>query len=162
MQSLYNLTANYKNIANLLDDETMEPEIITTALAEINGSITEKAANIAGLIKNYDSDADAKRAEIKRLTDSLRVDENKSNWLKAYIKENMERLELDKIKVPLWTFSLAKNPPSVEVDMGLLPKAYIIETISQAPDKKMIKAALKLGVAVPGAHLEQGVSLRIK
>ena len=163
MTRLYDLTESYRGIAALLDDETMPPEVICTALTEIKGSITEKCANIAGLIKDYDADADAIKAEIKRLTERLRAAENRQNWLKGYIKENMERMELDKIKTPLVTFSLQNNPPAVVIDnMGDLPKGYIVETISQVADKKAIAAAIKSGEVVPGARLTQGVSLRIR
>ncbi len=163
MTRLYDLTESYRGIAALLDDETMDPEVISTALAEINGSITEKCANIAGLIKDYDADADAIRAEEKRLADRRRAIENRREWLKGYIKENMERMELGKIKTPLVTFRLQNNPPAVVIDnMGDLPKGYIVETISQVADKKAIAAAIKAGEIVPGARLSQGVSLRIK
>lgn len=163
MARLYDLTENYRAIAALLDDETMEPEIINAALSEIGGSITDKAGNIAGLIKDLQGDIEAVKAEEKRLADRRRVAENKAAWLKGYIQSAMEAIGQDKIKTPLWTFTLAKNPPAVIVDdMGALPKAYIVETISQVADKKAIAAAIKAGDEVKGARLCQGVSLRIK
>lgn len=163
MTSLYNLSSNYQNIARLLDDETMQPEIINTALAEIKGSMIDKCANIAGLMKDLQSDIEAVKVEEKRLADRRRFTENKVRWLKGYIQEAMEQTGQDKIKTPLWTFSLQKNPPSVIIDdMGALPRRYIIETISQAPDKALLKKEIKEGQEIPGAHLEQGVSLRIK
>ena len=162
MASLYNLAERYKSIANLLDDETMNEEVITTALMEINGSIVDKATNIAGLTKDLQSDIEAIKAEEKRLADRRRFAENKVRWLKAYVQDCMETTGQSKIKTPLFTFTLQKNPPSVEVDMSKLPKKYIVETISQAPDKAAIKAAMKAGEDVPGAVISQGVSLRIK
>ncbi len=163
MTRLYDLTENYKNIAALLDDETMDMEIISTALATINGSIAEKCASISGLIKDFDADAAAIKAEEKRLADRRRAIENRRDWLKGYIQENMERMELDKIKTPLFTFSLQKNPPAVVIDnMGELPKGYIVETISQVADKKAIAQAIKAGEEVPGARLTTSKSLRIR
>lgn len=163
MARLYDLTESYKNIADLLDDPTMDTEIISTALATISQDITLKAGNIAGLMKDMESDIAAVKAEEKRLAERRRLAENKITWLKGYIQEAMEATGQDKIKTPLWTFTLAKNPPSVIVnDMGQLPKKYVVETISQVPDKKAIKEAITAGEDVSGAMLTAGRSLRIK
>ena len=162
MTRLYDLTESYRGIAALLDDETMQPEIINTALAEIKGSMVEKCSNIAGLILDIKSDNNAIKAEVKRLEDRRRFGENKVQWLKSYVQNAMEQTGQDKIITPLRTFALQKNPPSVEVDMSKLPKKYIIETISQAPDKAAIKAAIKAGEVVPGAWISQAKSLRLK
>lgn len=163
MPSLYKLSTSYQEIASLLDDETMDMEIITTALTEIKGSMVDKCANIAGLMKSLEVDAAAIKAEEKRLAERRRLAENKIAWLKGYIQEAMEATGQDKIKTPLWTFSLQKNPPAVIVDdMGKLPKIFVVETISQTPDKKAIKEAIISGQDVPGAYISQGVSLRIR
>jgi len=163
MTRLYDLTESYRGIAALLDDDTMDPEIINTALAEISGSITGKAGNIAGLIKDIESDIEAVKVEEKRLADRRRFAENKVGWLKGYIQSAMEDIGQDKIKTPLFNFTLAKNPPAVVIDnMGDLPKKYVIETISQAADKKAIAAAIKAGEEIPGARLATSKSLRIR
>lgn len=164
MTRLYDLTENYKNIAALLDDETMDMEIISTALATINGSIAEKCASISGLIKDFDADAAAIRAEEKRLADRRRAIENRRDWLKGYIQENMERMELDKIKTPLFTFTLAKNPPAlIIINRELIPAKYLtIIPEHTEPNKEAIKMALKDGQDIPGTMLTIGKSLRIR
>ena len=163
MTKLYELAESYKNISVLLDDPSMEQEIIVGALAAIVQDITVKAGNIAALIKSEEGDIEAIKAEERRLADRRRCRENRVKWLKGYIKEGMEAAGLNKIKLPTFTIALQNNPVRVEIyDMMQIPKQYIIETISHTPDKKALADALKSGQIIKGAHLEQGVSLRIR
>lgn len=163
MLNLYELSENYTNIANLLDDPTIEQEVITQALATIEADITTKAGDIAAVMQGIEADIEAVRAEEKRLADRRRTAENRIKWLKNYIQENMENCGIDKIKTPTFTLSIQNNPPRVEVaDITKLPKKYVLETISYAPDKKALADAIKAGESVDGAHLTQGRSLRIR
>jgi hypothetical protein len=53
-----------------------------------------------------------------------------------------------------------KNPPSVVIDdLTQIPTQYQRQKIQVDIDKVAIKAAIKAGEEVPGAHLEQGTSL---
>jgi hypothetical protein len=55
---------------------------------------------------------------------------------------------------------LKKNPPSVVIDdLTQIPTQYQRQKIQVDIDKVAIKAAIKAGEEVPGAHLEQGTSL---
>jgi hypothetical protein len=59
--------------------------------------------------------------------------------------------------------SFRKNPPSVIIsDESLLPHEFKIQKIEMKPDRKSIAEVLKRGIAVPGAHLEEGRSVMIK
>lgn len=163
MTKLYDLAENYRAIADLLDDPTMEQAIIAQALATIEQDLTVKAGNMAALMKCIEGDISVMKAEEQRLADRRRATENRLKWLKDYIKEGMELAGLDKIKTATFTIALQNNPPRVEIDdMAKIPKQYIIETISYSPDKKAMADALKAGDKVEGAHLEQGRSLRIR
>jgi hypothetical protein len=119
--------------------------------------------NIAGLIKSLEADIEAVKAEESRLAARRRTTENKTKWLKDYIKASMDEAGLDKIKTPLFSFSVQNNPPAVIIESpSALPKEYIVETISQVPDKRAIGEALKAGMVVPGARLETGRRLQIR
>ena len=68
----------------------------------------------------------------------------------------------NKFKGQLFSFSIQKNPPSLNVDdEKLIPEEYWIE---QAPvlDKKTLLAALKSGEEIPGVSIKQTESLRIR
>jgi hypothetical protein len=70
-------------------------------------------------------------------------------------------MEIDKIKTPLFTVSLQKNPPSVEiVNEDLIPEQFKKVTYTVA--KKDILEALKNGQVIEGAEIKQTKSLRIR
>ena len=57
----------------------------------------------------------------------------------------------------LYSFSLRKLPPSVEViDQSVVPPQYIRTTVSESVDKTIAKIDLKNGVTVPGLRLVAG------
>ena len=90
--------------------------------------------------------------------------DNKNTKFKEYVKENMEKLGLQKIDTELGTLSIAKNPASVEIfDETLIADEYKKEKVTVSIDKTSIKNALKAGKDVQGVKLvEDKTSLRIK
>jgi len=83
--------------------------------------------------------------------------------LRAYLKTEMERTGLDRVRHPWLTVRVQANPPRV-----------VVEAVTQVPDrfketvttvnilKAEIAQALKAGQAVAGAHLEQTTRLVIR
>ena len=159
---LYELTENYRNLQDLLDNPEIDQSIITVALDEVGGNIEEKSENIAKLIKSFEVDINGFKDEEKRLAAKRKSLEIRVKSLKEYIESAMKVTGKKKIKGQLFTFSIQKNPPSVKItDNTLIPKEYYIQ---QEPllDKKTVLAELKNGVIVPGAELLQTESLRIR
>lgn len=160
---LYELTDSFKQIAELIDENNPD-EALEMALQSIEGAIEEKADGIAKLIKSLDYDADIFKAEEKRLADRRKAIENKRDRIKSYIKEQMEKVGKDKIKLPTVTLALQNNPPAVQImDDKAIPSKYITIIPEQyVADKKSILEALKAGEEVPGAEMTQGKHLRIR
>nr|DAW30965.1 MAG TPA: resistance protein [Caudoviricetes sp.] len=159
---LYELTQNYLNLQELLENPEIPAEMIETALNEVGGQIEDKAENIAKLIKTLEADVSGFKAEEKRLADRRKSLENRVTGLKNYIDNSMKVTGKNKFKGQLFSFSIQKNPPSLNVeDEKLIPEEYWIE---QAPvlDKKTLLAALKSGEEIPGVSIKQTESLRIR
>lgn len=161
---LYDLSESYANIQNLLDAEGTDQESLKMALSVIETEIQAKAQNVAHIIRQMDADAEAIKAEEKRLADRKRAIENRIRWLKDYLKDQMEMTNTDKIKTATMTISIQNNPPSVSIvdDKAIPAKFLTIIPEQYVPDKKAISAAIKGGEDVPGAELTQGKSLRIR
>ena len=162
MMKLYELTQNYLNLQELLENPEIPAEMIETALNEVGGQIEDKAENIAKLIKTLEADVSGFKAEEKRLADRRKSLENRVTGLKNYIDNSMKVTGKNKFKGQLFSFSIKKNPPSLNVeDEKLIPEEYWIE---QAPvlDKKTLLAALKAGEEIPGVSIKQTESLRIR
>ena len=159
---LYELTQNYLNLQELLENPEIPAEMIETALNEVGGQIEDKAENIAKLIKTLEADVSGFKAEEKRLADRRKSLENRVTGLKNYIDNSMKVTGKNKFKGQLFSFSIQKNPPSLNVeDEKLIPEEYWIE---QAPvlDKKTLLAALESGEEIPGVSIKQTESLRIR
>lgn len=163
MFKLYELTEMYRNIQELINDDEVETEILESALNQIEGDINSKAENIAKLVRTIDGDINTLKEEEKRLATRRRALENKQKSIKNYLEIQLKTMEIDKVKTPLFTIALQKNPPSVNiVDENLIPDDFIkTETITSI-SKKDILDALKEGEEIPGTELKQTRSLRIR
>lgn len=162
MAKLYELTENYNNLLDLIDNPEIPREMIDAALNEVGEEIEVKAENIAKLIKSIEVDAKGMKEEEQRLSSKRKSLENRISNLKAYLESAMRTTGKEKIKGKVFTLAFQNNPPSVDViNLEAIPKEYLIE---QEPtlDKKSILEALKSGLEVPGAVIKQGQSLRIR
>ena len=164
MPSLYELTGDYRQVWDMVNDETVDLAVIEDTLQSIEGAIEDKAVNIVNFIRSLEGDASIIKAEEKRLAERRKALENRVSNIKEYIQGQMEFANLDKIKTPTITIALQKNPPAVNIeDEAKIPAAFItIVPEQRIPDKKRIAEALKGGAEVPGATLTQGKSLRIR
>jgi phage shock protein A len=157
--NLYTLSSNYQQILSLIEDGQ---EGLEDTLESLEDAIEDKLENIGKLIKTIDAEAAGLKAEETRLADRRKSLEANVKRLKQYAEQSMQDAGMKKIKGQLFTFSIQKNPPSVDiVDEKAIPKAYF--TLPQPVlDKKAIMEELKLGHEVEGVQLKQGESLRIK
>ena len=159
---LYDLTHNYQNLLELLDNEDIPQDEITAALNGLEGEFDLKAENIAKLLKSMEADTKGLKDEEKRLSNRRKALENRCISLKGYLSDSMKAIGKTKIKGDIFTLSFGKCPPSVNVfDTDVLALKYFIK---QEPtiDKKAIIDDIKLGVEVAGVNIIQNTSLRIK
>lgn len=162
MAKLYELTQNYKNLIDLLDNPDVPRDMIDAALNEVGEDIDIKAENIAKLIKSIDVDIAGYKEEEKRMADRRKTLENRVAGLKEYLDSAMKATGKERIKGKVFTIAYQKNPPSVAViDEKAIPEEYFIP---QEPilDKKLLLGDLKNGKEVPGAAIKQTVGLRIR
>lgn len=161
MAKLYELSQNYKNLEELLDNPDIAEEVIKEALSELDEEWETKAENLAKLIKSFDVDVKGLKEEEQRLASRRKSLENRIANLKTYIEDNMKAVGKDKIKGKVFTLAIQNNPPSVEiVDDFKIPEKYFV--VKKEIAKKEILNDLKQGIEVPGAQINQTASLRIR
>ena len=159
---LYELTENYINLQQLLENEEIPKEMVIDALDNVGEELEAKAENIAKLIKTLEVDITGYKAEETRLALKRKSLENRVKSLKEYLDNAMKVTGKTKFKGQLFSFSIQKNPPSVNViDEKLIPEEYFIPQ-EPALDKKRLLSDLKSGIKVEGAEVKQTESLRIK
>ena len=163
--ALYQLSTNYLLALDFMTNpETDLPaEVINDTLEALGGELEDKAVNVAKFLRNMEAMAEQIKnaeAEMSKRRKSL---ENRAQWLKDYIKLNMEATGINKIECPYFALSLAKNPPLVNItNEDEIPEQFKTQVISCKVDKTAIKDAIKAGVSVPGATITNGLRLVIK
>lgn len=159
---LYELTENYRNLQELLENPDIPQDVIWEALNSLEGDIFEKLENIVKLLISIEADVKIVKEEKQRLAAKQSSLENRCANLKNFMEGALKALGKDKVKSGLFTLSIQKNPSSVGVvDLKAIPEDYL-KFKEPDIDKKAILEDLKQGREVPGAELIQTESLRIR
>lgn len=148
-----------------LAESDFDEATIRDTLEGLEGEVAQKMEGCLAIARNLEATADQIRAAEAHMVGRRKALESRAEWLKGYVKANMERSGISKIECPWFRASIVKNPPSVVVDtFADIPKGYLRYPDPPPPsvDKKLIGEALKRGEAVPGAHLEQGTRLEVR
>ena len=163
--NLYELNLAFNNLLEVLEntEDEITKDLVTNSLNEIKMQTTEKIENIIKYIKNLESETAAIETEVKRLQQRKKATENKINRLKEYLKDFTSTTENKKYNTGLFTLSLRKNTPSVNVvDLKAIPNTFIKKEVVETVDKAAIKKAIKDGQEVAGIELIQSESILIK
>ena len=157
MATLYELTGQFLDIYNMeLDEET---KLDTLDSIDWNTDYENKVENYIKVIKNLEADVEARKAEIKRLTELNKADEKKKDHLKETLSTSMQLTGHERVDTPLFKVSFRKSQ-AVEVDELVLPESYKVATWK--PDKKRLKEDLKNGLEIIGATLVERKNLSIR
>lgn len=149
----------------MAEDPDIDPVVFQDTMEALDGEIESKADSYATIISRLENNAIMVDTEIERLQAWKKSTEEKVTRMKTNLLEAMKATGKTKFKTLLRSYSVAKNPPAVVLetsDWHSVPAEYLREREPEI-DKAKLKAALKLGVELPGvAHLEQGEGLRIR
>ena len=165
MPNIYALSyeALYNRLISAMDEDTGEVDIeLANALAEKQEEFAVSATNYASVIralKAKQSEAEAEIARIKAISDKLgKVVERMTNGL----SEACQRLNIEKLDGLHAQISFRKSEQTIIDNIEALPKEYINEKVTYTPNKALIKAALKAGKVIDGAHIETVKNIQIK
>ena len=157
---LYELAETWTAIQDMIDADDVDDEQLFAAIENIDTAIEEKAENYAKLIFSMKAEAEAIRAEEKRLATKRQALENRAKWLQKNLEETMIVTGKKKFKTSLFGFSVQKNAPSLEnFDEEGVPEKYW--KVTRSIDRTALLKAVKNG-EVEGIELKQTESLRIR
>lgn len=166
MAHLYELTDEIKKIADNIESAETCPDEIYAELVNISGAFTDKAENIAKFVLNLQSDIEALEKEESRINHKRKTLESKCNWIKDYLKHNIETLGLSRIKGNILSISIQKNPYSVKIiNEDIVPAARFTRIVPERRevDKVFIlKNFNETGEIPDGIKIEQTTRLVIK
>lgn len=159
--TLYALADSYMRLQEMLAAGEIDDATFTDTMASLEGDIVLKCDNIGAILRTLELEADAFRFEELRLAERRKALEANRERLRRYALFELEQIGMKTVKGPRFYLSVTVNPPKLVVDdEQKLPEDFWIE--KRELDKAAVAAALKAGTEVPGAHLEQGRSLRVK
>jgi len=163
---LFDISARINALVDVLDeadDKSIEPDIKNALEGIYESDVPAAIEDGIAYIKNQEAQVDAISAEIKRLQDLKKSRENRLARVRKGYTDFLIAVEKKKIETPKGTMTVAAPTFSTKVDdIDALPDAYKRTTVKIDADLTAIKQAIKAGHNVPGAHLEEKFSIRIK
>lgn len=161
--TLYELT---EQIRILSEQEWVDPdtgeildEDVAAALNALTISRDEKIENIGLWIKDTLSEAEAIKEEKRKLEIRQRQKERLAESLKRYLDYVLAGQKFSSPRVAI-SFRNVVNGKTVIDDPTLIPMAF--QKVVTEPIKSEISKAIKAGMDVPGAHLEDSHSVIVR
>jgi hypothetical protein len=160
MDTMMGITQRYNAVMALADDDSVPQEDVNNALLTLEDELQEKGENCIKYLDSVQDKIDAAKANKKKLDAYIKTLENRKKRVEKACIYALDTLQVKSIMTGWGEMKVKKNPPSVVIDdLTQIPTQYQRQKIQVDIDKVAIKAAIKAGEEVPGAHLEQGISL---
>lgn len=168
MSSLRQISGNYLELANMLNDDEVDDDLIQALLDTLeatSGEFETKAENYAKILANLDDDIQNSKKEEKRLSDRRKILENRYKWLKDTLFNSMKITGKTDFSSGNYKFKICKNggklPVELKVDINELPDNLI--TITKKVNNDAIREYIETTGDCTYAILgERGENLRIK
>ena len=159
---LYELTHEFKTALEKYDPDEDELGILEQVIDGLALDITRKAEGIVKLVSNWESDADAIDAEIKRLQELKRAKQSRAEWLREYLSRNLQDAGIDKLDLGTHRVSFRKSARVEIRDESKVPDNYKrVKTVVDV-DKVKIKESWKQGIGVDGTEVVEHHNIQIK
>ena len=159
--SLYELSKNYINALDFLTDpeQDIDKQTAVDTIESLDGELEDKITNVARMIATLEHQAAGVEEVAKRQKERAKALSAKADWLRDYLKTNMQATGHDKVEALDISVKLAKTPASVKIiDEALIPDEFWRVKTETVVDKTAIKNA----GGCDGAVIESGVRVAIK
>ena len=172
MSGLYELTGDFLNIQNMLEEEEFDKEALLNTLEGIDYAIDIKAENYGKVIKNLEAvkagikgqrDAlkNALSDEINRLSDKEKTIDNKIKYMKENLGQAMRATGKEKIKTELFSFYFKRNQAvNIINEAEALNSGYV--RVKKEIDKVKLLEDMKKGGKFDFANIKESESLIIR
>lgn len=155
-KELENLFLEIPETGEMTDEQVVQYENLGIELAE-------KQKNTLLFYRDLELTEELIDSEIERLKALKTQAVNKQTAIMRLVEYGMDKLELNELDFGSIKAVRKLNPPRVVIDESKeLPSEYTRQKIIIEPDKIKIKEALKSGLQVEGAQLQQESRIEIK
>ena len=177
MNSLFELTAQYNELYEMLTDESVDEEVVSDTLDGILGEIEVKSEGYVAVINRLDMELDACEKQKKMWEQRFNTRKNAIDRLKKSLVKAMIQMDKTEIKAGDNTIKLVNNGgvapikykvgdlilSGKEVKTDDIPKEYRRTVVTETVDGDKVRKALEAGEKLDFAFIgERGKSIRIK
>ena len=159
MSSLYDLTNEALALQEMLESGEIDEQVFKDTLEALD--VDTKIENICKMIRNFEADAAAYKAEKDRLAAKEKTANNAVSRLKDSLLMHMTALDKKKVEAGTFTVSVGTSKSLQVVYEDMLDERFFIPQPSKI-DKKAITDAIKAGEDIFGAELVDSQYVRIK
>lgn len=165
---LYAISDEYiaalKTLESLADAGTLSAEVVADTLEGMAGDVEAKATNVIAYARSLELESNAIREAFAPMLERAHQLDKKAEWMRAYVKTQMERTGITEIKSPYFVLKIRENPASVVIDneAGMPETCWRVIPEKREPNKKAIQAMIEAGECVEFAHLEKTRRLQVK
>lgn len=156
--NLYELTKEWKELQDLLLDDSLDPSDLQNAYEAITAERDKKLENIRKLLRHLEVDVEKVQAEKERLSMFEKRYEAKINSLLNWVETCLQPGE--KFECPIGSFGWRKSEYLESVENATIPKAF--QRIKIEADKNRIKDAIKAGKKIKGWFIAERQNLQVK
>lgn len=163
MSTLFQLTAEFQHLTSKLIESEGEisPEI-EQHLSELERDILKKADSISFIKSRLKQESEFWQSKAETYQKLKRSCDRVSERLTDMVKTAMRKMEMWELKTKEERFVLSPMKQKLVVENEtVIPREFFKEIVSFELDKGLLTDALRKGVEVPGAHLEDVIALRI-
>ena len=164
---LYAYAESYRYLLDPVESGEYTEDDVKDTLEAIGICTAEAVEQLGKLILDADAGAAALKAEEDRVKARRMALERKEAALKECLKNALEMMGERKVKTPMITVSIRKNPDSVQLTPQFVQWATIagrddlLRYKEPEPDKRKILEALKAGDKLPAVIVHsEGVTVR--
>lgn len=164
---LYEYAESYRYLLDQVESGEYTEDDVKDTLEAIGICTAEAVEQVGKIILEADAGVAALKAEEDRVKARRMALERKETALKEYLKNALEMMGERKVKTPLVTVSIRKNPDSVQLTPQFVQWAAtagrddLLRYREPEPDKRKILEALKAGDKLPAMIVHsEGVTVR--
>ena len=163
---LYELTNDIRSFMEAVEAGEIPTEAIDDTLESLDMIYEDKAENIACLIKELEAESAAIKAEAANLTERAKSKANHAERLRRYLSGSMMELGKEKLETSRCKVSYRMSEKVVVTDdfISWAEENHddLLTFKTPEPNKTAIKAFIKNGGEVVGAHIETTMNLQVK
>lgn len=162
---LYDIAKNIEDVIELgmvVDKETGEILFDSSHFEGLVISFNDKLESCGIYIKNLRAEIEAIKAEENGLRDRRKSIERKAANMEEYVLSCLTITETNRFSTPKVALSTRKSSQVIITNDRLISDEYIKVKEEKTVDKTAIKNAIKSGVDVQGAAIQENINLVIR